>query len=131
MKTRTLVTGVALSVVLGGGASAGFKQPSPVSIDSTNRSASGALGDARNSPDARQAIGCVVSYDAVNQKNNVNCVATDVNGNSAQCATQQAELIQIALGISGDSFLRFTWDHSGVCTNIEVFNSSIFLPKKP
>ena len=131
MKTHTLVTSVALFAVLGGVASAGFKEPAAVTIDKTNRTASGGLGDARNSLDARQAIGCGVAYDAVNQKNNVNCSATDLNGNTAQCATQQAELIQIALGISGDSFLRFAWDQSGGCTNIEVINSSIFLPKKP
>jgi hypothetical protein len=118
-----------LSLALGSDASAGRKQPWPVTIDLVNRNAAGSLGTARNSGDARQAIGCGVHFDAVNAKNNVNCTATDAAGNTAQCATQQAELIQIALGINGGSFVRFDWDGSGICTNIFVDNQSIYASK--
>jgi hypothetical protein len=130
MKTRSFVSGIALCLALGGVASAGFKQPWAVTIDPVNRTAMGSLGTARNSPDSNQSIGCGVSYDSVNRKNNVNCSAMDSTGHTAQCATQQAELIQIALGINGDSFLQFNWN-GDECTNIIVFNSSIYAPKQP
>lgn len=131
MRTRILVAGLTLSLVLGGVAFAGFKEQWPVTIDNVRRTAMGSLGTARNSADANQAIGCGVHYDAVNRKNNVNCSATDAAGHSAQCATQQAELIQIALGINGDSFVEFDWDTSGGCINITVINTSAHLPKQP
>lgn len=131
MRTRTLVASLTLSLALGGVAFAGFKQQVPVSIDNVRRTAMGSLATARNSADANQIIGCGVDYDAVNRKNNVNCSATDAAGHTAQCATQQAELIQLALGINGDSFVEFDWDKSGVCTNIAVVNSSMNPPKQP
>jgi hypothetical protein len=124
-----LVLCLALFLAPGTRASAGFKQPWDVTIDAVSRTAMGALGTARNSADTRQALGCGVHYDAVNGKNNVNCNAADAAGHTAQCATQQAELIQIALGINGDSFLEFEWDSSGECTNIQVVNSSIYARK--
>jgi len=130
MKIRSFVSGAALCLALGGVASAGFKQPWAVTIDTVNRTAIGSLGTARNSADGNQAIGCGVSYDSVNQKNNVNCTATDAAGHTAQCATQQAELIQIALGIHADSLLQFNWT-GAECTNIIVVNSSIYAPKQP
>src|SRR5262245_42780705 len=133
MKNAAVIVGLVLCLAMflapGTRASAGFKQPWDVTIDAVNRTAMGALGTARNSADTKQALGCGVHYDAVNGKNNVNCNAADAAGNTAQCATQQAELIQIALGINGDSFLEFDWDRSGTCTNIQVLNSWIYSTK--
>ena len=131
MQIRTVIVSAGLCLALANVASAGLKQTQPVSVDLVNRVASGALGAARNSPDNRQVIGCGVEYDAVNRKNNVNCSATDAAGKTGQCATQQAELIQIALGINGDSVVQFFWDAKGSCTNIVVINSSMQDPKQP
>jgi hypothetical protein len=110
---------------------AGRKDSAPVVIDLGARTASGSLGSARNSPDPYSAIGCSVHYDYVNGKNNVNCAATDASGTSVVCASQQPELVQIALGIDGDSYLEFSWNKYLECTNILVANSSLYEPKQP
>jgi hypothetical protein len=112
-------------------ASAGRRTPWPVTVDPVGRVAWGSIGSTRNSPDTISKLGCSVHYDAVNRKNNVNCAAVDASSRSGQCATQQPELVQIALGIKGDSFLQFNWDASGTCTDIWVNNSSDMEPKQP
>lgn len=110
---------------------AGSKTWWPVTVDLAGRHAWGSLASTRNSPDSTSMIGCGVHYDNVNKKNNVNCAASDAKGTSTQCATQQPELVQIALGINGDSLLGFRWDDKGVCTDIEVVNASYLEPKQP
>jgi hypothetical protein len=110
---------------------AGSKTWWPVTVDLAGRHAWGSLASTRNSPDSTSMIGCGVHYDNVNKKNNVNCAASDAKGTWAQCATQQPELVQIALGINGDSLLGFRWDDKGVCTDIEVVNASYLEPKQP
>ncbi len=130
MNTRALFVAAALLAATLP-AVAGRKVPWPVTIDLANRTAYGSLGSTRNSPDTESQLGCSVHYDAANQKNNVNCIAADPKGRSVQCASQQPELVQIALGLNGDSFLQFWWDDNRTCTNILVDNHSIYEPKQP
>jgi hypothetical protein len=111
-------------------ASAGRKVPWPVTVDLPNRTAHGSIGSTRNSPDSVAQLGCSVSYDSVNKKNHVNCVAVDAKGVGVQCVSEQPELVQIGLGINGDSFRQIWWK-DGICTNILVDNHSIYEPKAP
>src|SRR5262245_12624138 len=110
MRNLSLVTLTLLLFTFTATAFAGRKTSWPVTIDLIAHQAWGSLGSARNSPDADSMIGCAVHYDVVNMKNNVNCAAMDSKKNTAQCASQQPELVQIALGINGDSYLQFSWD---------------------
>jgi hypothetical protein len=130
--TRTIIlASLLLTTATTSLALAGRKIPWPVTVDLAAHHAWGSLASTRNSPDSTSMLGCGVHYDYVNKKNNVNCAAVDAKGNSAQCATQQPELVQIALGINGDSFLGFRWDDQGTCTDIEVVNASYLEPKQP
>jgi hypothetical protein len=130
MRNTSVITLTAL-LFTAATALAGRKDGWPVTIDLVNKRAYGSLGSARNSPDSYQMIGCSVHYDPVNGKNNVNCSAQDAAKNTAQCASQQPELVQIALGIGSDSFVQFSWDAAGECTGLHVGNDSSLAPKAP
>lgn len=124
-----LVIAVAVVTTLTSAALAGRKLAQPVTVDLAARKAYGSLGSTRNSPDSISQIGCSVHYDPVNRRNNLNCAAMDAAKNSMGCASQQAELVQIALGINGDSYLEISWEGS-TCTNLLVSNSSTEEPKQ-
>jgi hypothetical protein len=124
-----LVIAVAVVTTLTSAALAGRQLSRPVVVDLAARKAYGSLGSTRNSPDSLSMIGCSVHYDAVNRRNNLNCAAMDAQKNAMGCASQQAELIQIALGINGDSYLEISWEGT-TCTNLLVSNSSLDEPKQ-
>ncbi len=130
MKNLSLAV-VAILVALTASAAAGRKDAWPVVVDLPNRMAYGSLASARNSPDTVQSIGCSTFYDAVNRRNQVSCAASNAAGVSAQCASQDPNLVQVSLAIHNDSFVQFRWDATGACTTIFVTNSSTLAPKAP
>jgi hypothetical protein len=130
---RLLALGFAALLGLSGSALAGGKNYDPVWVNTTARSAGGSLADARGSADSVQWIGCdVEAYAASLAVPTVAiCYARDVKGTMVTCMSSEARLIQVALGLNGDSYLSFNWDKSGQCTMIHVGNQSTFSPKQP
>jgi hypothetical protein len=122
---------VTVLVALTASAAAGRKDNWPVVVDLINKNAYGSLASARNSPDTVQNIGCSVFYDTVNRRNQVSCTATNAAGTTAQCGSQDPNLVQVGTAIGSDSFVQFRWDAAGACTTIFVSNSSTLGPKAP
>lgn len=134
-RTLSLNVMAALGLALGlaGTAQAGSKSANNVYVDAAGRVAQGDLGQARNSADTRQSIGCYIqSYrNASGVYEQANCSATDASGNTYSCYATEPELVRSARAIDGDSFLFFFGDASGKCVNIMVQLGSSFQPKQP
>jgi hypothetical protein len=111
--------------------SAGTKTSYPVVVDLRARTASGAIGAARNSPDFSQVIGCFVHAQAGVAALSLTCEARDANGATMMCARGDAALITASQAINGDSYVSVDWDGNGVCTCLTVWNSSVHEPKLP
>ncbi len=116
--------------VLAGPVSAGRKETWKVVVDTPNKVAYGSLGSARNSSDSVQSIGCSVFYDTANSRNQVSCQATTAAGVTAQCGSQDPNLVQVALAIHSNSYVQFRWN-AGECTTIFVSNTSALAPAAP
>jgi hypothetical protein len=136
-KTLSLNTLAALSLglvsSLASAAHAGSKAVNNVYVDAASRVAQGDVGQARNSADTRQVIGChVQSYrNASGEFEQASCSATDAAGNSYSCYATEAALVRSARAINGDSFVFFFGDAAGKCVNISVGLSSYYQPKQP
>ena len=133
MKLRSLLWGVVAMIGVGGSAFAGAKNYGPVLINTSLRTASGSVGDARNSADSTQYIECAVQgYSASSGGSSVVvCWAQDVKRTMVSCFAFDAELRQAAAAINGDSTIQFDWDANGRCTMIQATNGSTFSPKQP
>jgi hypothetical protein len=118
---------VAVTVLAGAGAFAGERLILPVVIDTVNRKAEGAIGSARNSADTVQYLGCSVS--ATTTGTSIQCVARNAAGTQVQCNTSSPNLINAALSIQTDNYLRFDWDATGACTAITLHKYSFYEPK--
>jgi hypothetical protein len=128
MRARVSLT-LALMLVAGGTALAGFKTNIPVVIDLELRNAQGALGTARNTTDALQYIGCTITTD--DGWSLTECVARDAAGVTVSCINGvNTGMRDAALSINGDSFIYFQWDAIGQCTQLVVRNNSWHAPKK-
>jgi hypothetical protein len=114
-------------------AGAGAKGANNVYVSAAGRVAQGDLGQARNSADSQQAIGCYAqSYrNASGVFEQVTCQARDQSGASYSCYATEPELVRSARAINGDSWLYFRGDDAGRCINIMVWNDSTFQPKLP
>lgn len=106
---------------------AGFKTNANVTVDTSNRFASGALGSARSSGDSVQYIGCSVT-DAVGQAY-VTCTARNSAGTVASCSSTDYGKVTVASAINSDSFVFFRYDTSGVCTYLSVSTYSHYPTK--
>ena len=126
MKNVTLVCSVA---ALTGTALGGSRLTVPVDINVAVGYARGSLGDARNSADAVQYIGC---YNASSVGSTiVLCEAQDAGGVYRSCVTTDVNMVATARSISGGSFLYFQWNASGNCTALQVTSYSLFRPATP
>ena len=126
---RTWLAVVFLGVVsIAFDAAAGERTTTPVSVDKTNRNAKGALGSARNSADAIQFIGCEAFVSGGLFQGL--CFANSPAGVSVLCTTSSATMVQTILGISGDSFISFSWDTTSTCASLSVENFSNLEPKR-
>lgn len=109
---------------------AGLRETRTVQINTTSRTASGALGDVRNSSDANQTIGCQRNA-IVGSTPAVGCRARAATGGYVGCNSNDPDLISVVGNISSDSYVNFGWDAAGVCTFITIDNDSRWAPKGP
>ena len=116
-----------------GDAAAGAKGANNVYVNVTSRLAQGDLGQARNTTDSVQYIGCYTQTyrNSSGVFEQVNCQARDTAGASYYCYATDPELVRAARSITGDSFLYFVGDTAGKCTTILVGQSSMYQPKQP
>jgi hypothetical protein len=129
-RVRKAVVGLLFSMSLAGTAWAGLKSNSPVYISTSGMYANGSLGSARNSSDALQYIGCYTRSDAMAASTLV-CYARDSDGVAVSCSTTVASMIAVAQGLNSDSHLWFSWDSTGECNRLDVYNVSQTPPKVP
>jgi hypothetical protein len=115
---------VALFVLsIGAAAHAGSKEPWPVTVSTSSHWAEGALGDARNSSDSNQFIGCSVN------NGQAYCAAQDASGTYVSCVTTATSFLNALNSLNGGSALYFAYNTSGVCSSLIVYNYSYFSQK--
>jgi hypothetical protein len=122
------VAGVA--ALVGTVAWAGHKSPGPVVV--TSSGAHGSLGTARNSTDTIQYIACTINVYSGSSPY-VSCFANEASTGYAyvSCYSYDANLVNAARAITGDSYIQFQFNTSGICTSLYVMNGSHMDPKKP
>jgi hypothetical protein len=131
-RALSAIVGFALVGLCASPSYAGTKDPAPVNIvKNTDKTglAQGSVGGARNSPDNVQAIGCDLSSSG--DTPNLYCFAIDVAGTFANCVTNNVNLIDLAMGMTSDSYIGFRWNALGQCTQIFTRNESLLPPKLP
>lgn len=106
---------------------AGLKINSTVTVNTTSRYATGALGSARNSADSVQYIGCSVTDSAGSAF--VSCSARNSAGRFASCTSSDVGKVSAASSINSDSYIYFRYDSSGVCTYLSVSTFSYYPTK--
>ena len=118
-------------VGLSGAVYAGFKTEEnvSVSISGTTASAAGAVGTARNSADAVQFIRCTVQ--GFSTTNSVFCAARTIAGVNFSCSANNSHTLATSVSAIDSGSRLFIFAQSGVCTQIDVTNSSEHKPKVP
>lgn len=117
---------VTVAALVAGKAMAGYKATSYVTVNGTLRYASGAMGDARNSADANQYIGC-----SVDTMSGVSCSASDSSSNYVGCYTTDATILAAVQGYTPGAYLHFQYDASGTCTELFYEKYSWWRPMTP
>ena len=128
--TQTLGMSAALVLLAVPVAYAGSKTQFFVTINSTARTAYGAMGTARNSADTVQNIYCRTFADAALGES-VRCFANNAAGASVSCYSSSPALIRSVQSTNDSAYLYFAWDASGVCQTIDVLKGSHLEPKGP
>jgi hypothetical protein len=141
---RKIAIGVAAFVLLSVGAAwkakAGWRYTNyAVTVDLTNKSASGQMGGSRDNPDDTSYIGCHTWGVNSGSYVNMRCQARDAYGNYATCwsgannswwgTTSYPAVLDLARTISGDPVIWFQWDSNGNCTFLQVEQYSWNAPK--
>ena len=127
---KRLSVGVTLLLLgMGALARAGYQSP-PLLVSVTSTEAWGQTGDARNSADSTQFIGCMFQSDDVSIL--AECHAVDAAGKSVHCYTSSPSMISAVASANSDAFIGFAFDPStAACTQVLVFNLSYQRPKTP
>ncbi|MBZ4414506.1 hypothetical protein OWM54_19970 [Myxococcus sp. MISCRS1] len=129
-KYTAKLVGIGITALIGTAAWAGAKSTNTVLVNLSAMNASGSMGDARNSADTRQFIGCsITTY--VGSAPTLGCFAMDSAGNYGGCSSTNADLVATARSITTDSYLVFNWDAWTSCTSLHVTNASHGAPKQP
>ncbi|MBZ4377396.1 hypothetical protein [Corallococcus sp. AS-1-6] len=128
--TQALGTSVALVLLAVPVAYAGSKAQFFVSINSTARTAYGAMGTARNSADTTQNIYCRTFSD-VTAGESVRCFANNSAGVYVSCYSSAPALVRSVQSANDSAYLYFAWDAAGVCQTIDVLKGSHLEPKAP
>lgn len=102
---------------------------SDVEADTTARWAEGTLSAAHNSPDNVQYIGCWVR--STSAADSASCYARTAAGTYVSCSTTSSRLISAIRALHSEARLRFYWDTSFRCTEIEVRTASTEEPLQP
>ncbi|MCY1033662.1 hypothetical protein OV207_19585 [Corallococcus sp. BB11-1] len=131
MKRSNTLLGLGLGLALLGSAPAvaGGKFSFPVTINTSVRWASGLLSEARNSADSVQRITITINATTTSEIGMV--FFQDAAGTMAICTTQNPILLAVMKTARSDAGITAQWDVSGICTHINVDNSSTFSPKLP
>lgn len=132
-KMKWLAGVVAIVASMSGLAFAGLKASAPVVINTSNRSAIGAMGTASNSTDPNQWIGCeVVSYPSgyifgycMAQTAGTPAAAS----NSASCYFTSAAIVSAVGALTPDSLISFSWDANGNCLSVGIVSASDYETK--
>lgn len=131
MKNRKLqIVTLLASTALGATAWAGYRYPLEVQIDTTNRTAKGALGSARASTDSNQVIGCRITT-AAGTSPVIYCYAVNAVGLKAECSSTDQALVTVASAITDSSLITFSWNTQGLCASLTVENYSSNPPLQP
>ncbi len=124
---KKLVT-IAFLLSAVGAATAGYQSGAPVTIWTSYRAATGALGTARNSPDYYQHIGC--NFRGYASSHYASCFAIDASGAYVTCYTSSADMMAVVQSLNSDDYLYFAWDANNTCIAIEKQTSSRWEPKR-
>jgi len=103
---------------------AGWRSSQEVVIWDVLSFANGDVSYASNTADTGQRIECE------SKGGSGYCLAEDQTGLTRQCSTSDSDLLAVIRSLKNDSYLSFSWDTNGHCTNIRVDNSSYTVPKK-
>jgi len=82
----------------------------------------GSVASARYSADGRQEIGCSTGNLAAPP--NINCYASDKNGNHRVCLSDNPNFLPLIEAITDYSEIYFSATSAGVCNTISINNSS-------
>jgi len=121
---KTQLAGALVLAAMAATAVAGQKYTHPVTFDANKPFVFGSVGDARNSADAFQYIGCVLNGATGF------CYATDSAGVGHSCSTTDPDMLSNIRAINGYSSIAFKWNPTnGLCTLVMVYNDSARTPK--
>jgi hypothetical protein len=130
MKSALSATiGLAFAGLLASPVYAGVKDPSQVTIQKRSDGTGTAFGSpagAHNSPDNVQQVGCLVRHPPAGQPY-IFCWAEDLQRTFVSCIGNQLEP---GYAMSSDTFIVFSFDAQGSCTDIESRNTSTTPPKQ-
>ena len=133
MKIRHLLSIAALTL-MAAVASAGLKQPAPVTVDLVNMTALGDQVTARIAKDDVSFIGCGIRVfdDGVNSFSFGFCQAGDSEENQITCFTENPNLLQTMGANSDFAFITFDWRDDGFggaeCTRVGFSTQSFYMP---
>lgn len=91
--------------------------------------AMGSIGAVRNSPDGVQYIGCLVRT-PLSGTEYASCYARDASYRYRSCSTSNWRLVDAIQSIEDSTRLRFSWDASYQCTEIETRDASTEEPRQ-
>ncbi len=100
-----------------------------ITFSGSSGTASGAMGNVRNSTDTVQYIGCTVFVSGIDGW--VSCSARDANNITVTCSSAAPAIVQVAHAMTSDARLTFNWDASGACTDLRIHTDSRYAPKNP
>ncbi len=134
MKPRQLVIFAIATVliVVSFNSFAGAVMKAPVEVDLVNRVAKGSQLAARTAKNKVEVIGCGVWGIADGLGGGYGfgfCQATDADGVSAACETDNEILLDVIKSVSAYSFIQFGWNEDGTCRAIKESNQSWYLPR--
>jgi hypothetical protein len=137
MKRLNVVLGLAATAVslFAVRADAGAKYTYEVSVGVADRYAFGSMGDARNSTDSDQYIGCLLYQTGASSENIAGyCRAYSSGGSYGYCYLPSSAIqgyLKLLATAGSNPYLYFTWDANATCTYLEVQNYSYFRPVTP
>lgn len=136
MKKLILGLGVmagAIGLLCAANARAGTKGTFGISVTSEGglMKVSGQLGNIRASSNSGDFITCWVESWGDGEPPWTTCIGRSGSGSQVQCSSVDPYLAQVALGISGDSYVAFHRDQFNKCVYLEVENGSTMAPKTP
>ena len=108
---------------------AGLTATYPVTIDMTNRTATGSAGSARNSGDNFQYLYCGLVANTTTVE--ARCYAQNATQVNTFCTSLSSSIVSTIRTMSSDSYVNFKWDTSNHCTQVQVMTGSQAAPKAP